>query len=87
MRNNRLSPLTVIALLILLAACSRGTVIKKSIKYEKDLMIVELYEKIDGKLLKDLRKEVDVAGMNKEDRDALGKKIFDSLAALPNNGR
>lgn len=72
------------SLLISLMACNRGTAIKKSITYQNDIMKVELFERVDGKVLKNYKQEINVAGLNKEEREALGKKVFDSLAALPN---
>ncbi|MDF2192025.1 hypothetical protein [Paraflavitalea sp. CAU 1676] len=87
MRKTMITALTCTALVASLAACNRNTVIKKSISFNKDVMKVSLYEKIDGKLLKDYEKEVDVHGLTKEERDALGKKVIDSFAALPNIDR
>lgn len=85
MRNSRLSLLASIALLIVLVACNRDTVIKNSITFNKDIMKVELYEKVDGTVRKNYSREIDVAGMPKDERDALGKKILDSLHDLPDN--
>lgn len=84
MRKLIIPSILLAGMLTSLAACNRNTVIKKSISFNKDVMTVSLYEKIDGKLLKDYEKEIDVHGLTKDERDALGKKVFDSLAALPN---
>lgn len=85
MLNIRRSSLAALSLLIVLVACNRSTVIKNSITFHKDIMTVAVYEKIDGKVRKDYSRVVNVAGMPKDEKNALGKQILDSLKALPDN--
>lgn len=75
---NKVSFGLTVALLIL-AACNRSTVIKKSVIHKGDKMRVEVYAKIDGKTLHDFNKEVDVTGLTKEEKDSIAKHIIDSI--------
>lgn len=72
--------------LLILAACNRSTVIKKSISHNGDKMVVEVYAKIDGKKLHDYKKEFDVTGMTKEEKDAIARHVMDSIMP-PNEGK
>jgi len=83
MRNISITPLLLACLVTSLVGCDRSTVVRKSISYKRNTLKVELYEKVDGRLLKDYKQEFDVAGLNKEERKALEKKVFDSLSGLP----
>ncbi|WP_276485887.1 hypothetical protein [Paraflavitalea pollutisoli] len=85
MRNHRHLTLVAIALLVLATACDRDTVVKNSITYDKDILKVAVYVKVDGQVRKDYKREINVAGLPKEERDALGKQLLDSLKALPDN--
>jgi predicted small secreted protein len=71
--------LLVAAALLVLAACNRSTVIKKSVTHNGDKMSVEVYAKIDGKKLHDYKKEFDVTGMTKEEKDAIARHVMDSI--------
>ncbi len=73
------------AALLILAACNRSTVIKKSVTHNGDKMRVEVYAKIDGKKLHDYSKEFDVTGLTKEEKDAIAKHIMDSIQ-IPAHG-
>jgi hypothetical protein len=72
--------------LLVLVACNRSTVIKKSVTHNGDKMSVEVYAKIDGKKLHDYKKEFDVTGMTKEEKDAIAKHVMDSIMP-PNEGK
>jgi hypothetical protein len=75
-----------VATLLILVACNRSTVIKKSVTHNGDKMVVEVYAKIDGKKLHDYKKEFDVTGMTKEEKDAIAKHVMDSIMP-PNEGK
>lgn len=76
--NKIISSLAIVVLLIL-AACNRSTVIKKSVTHNGDKMRVEVYAKIDGKKLHDYSKEFDVTGLTKEEKAAIAKHVMDSI--------
>ncbi|AXY74875.1 hypothetical protein D3H65_13155 [Paraflavitalea soli] len=74
-------------ILITLAACNRGTTIKKGVSYQGDVMRIEVYARIDGRKVQDFKKEYNVAGMDKEEREAMAKQIMDSLNIPDNAGK
>lgn len=89
MNKTTLSFLIAIVVLCGSACKGRGTVIKKSISYSNNgnTLKVEVYAKIDGKKIHDFSKEFDVAGMDKEEREAIAKHIMDSVDLSDNAGK
>ncbi len=73
--------------MIVLAACNRGTNIKKSVSYQGDVMKVEVYARIDGRVVQDFKKEINVAGLDKAEREAIAKHLMDSLNIPDNAGK
>jgi hypothetical protein len=62
------------------AAChGNGTNIKKSISTSGNNMTVKVTATINGKDLPDYDRTFDVSGMSKEEKEALVKRVMDSL--------
>lgn len=81
--------LSLITVLILVAAiaCGRGTHIKRSVSYQGDTMRVKVYAKVNGRQVHDYDKEFNVAGLSKAEKDAIAKRIMDSLDLLDDTGK
>jgi hypothetical protein len=78
----------IIALTLVTAtACDRSTVIKKSISYQGDIMQVKVFVKIDGRKKHDFTREFNVAGLDKEEKEAIAKHIMDSVDVPDNAGK
>ncbi|WP_315815857.1 hypothetical protein [Paraflavitalea speifideaquila] len=57
------------------------------ISYQGDIMKIEVYAKIDGRKVQDFKKEYNVAGLDKAGREAMAKRIMDSLNIRENDGK
>jgi hypothetical protein len=78
---------TVAILMMAIAGCDRGTSIRKSVSYQGNTMQIQVYAKINGREVQDFKKEYDVAGLDKEEREAMAKRIMDSLNIPDNAGK
>lgn len=70
-----------------IAGCGRGTTMKRSVTYQGNTMLITVYAKVDGRKVQDFKKEYDVTGLSKEERDALSRHILDSLTGPDNAGK
>lgn len=70
----------IIALVLIVSACNRrNTKIQKSVSYTGDMMHIKVYAKIDGKEVQDFEQEYDVTGLSKPEKEAMAKRIMDSV--------
>lgn len=87
MNKTTLFSLITVLTLITAIACGRGTHIKRSVSYQGDMMRVKVYAKVNGREVHDYDKEFNVAGLGKAEREAIAKRIMDSLDLLDDTGK
>lgn len=87
MHKQTLSLLLIAIVMMAIAGCDRGTAIKKSVTYHDNTMLIKVYVRIDGREVQDFKKEYNVAGLDKAERDAMSKRILDSLSAPDDTGK
>lgn len=87
MHKQSLSVFLIAIVMMAIAGCDRGTTIKKSVSYQGNTMQIQVYAKIDGRKVQDFKKEYNVAGLDKEEREAMVKRIMDSLNIPDNAGK
>jgi hypothetical protein len=87
MHKQSLSVFLIAIIMMAIAGCDRGTTIKRSVTYQGNTMLIKVYARIDGREVQDFKKEYNVAGLDKAERDAMSKRILDSLSAPDNAGK
>lgn len=87
MHKQSLSVFLIAIVMMAIAGCDRGTSIKRSVTYHGNTMLIKVYARVDGRKVQDFKKEYNVAGLDKAEREAMSKRILDSLSVPDNAGK